>query len=158
MLDDDMLHAIGEYLRTSLKSLSLVSANHARLISDAGLISIAFCSRLTKLSIDRTVITDAGVAAVIKGCPQLESFTLVACHGVTGRGLKGATRLTRVDISYCISFNDEGLKTLAGLPNPLSFLAVMDCNGITDRGLDAVRRRRGGNTSIYVKRCAQVTE
>lgn len=157
-LDDDMLHAIGKWLRPSLKLLNLISANHGRLISDAGLRSIALCPRLTNLSIDRTVITDAGVAAVIKGCPQLETLTLVACHGVTGRGLRGAKRLSRVAIDYCNVFNDEGLKALAAVSPPLSILSVEYCNGITDRGLDIVRRRSGGKTSIRVKGCEYVTK
>ena len=67
-------------------------------------------------------MTDVGLQAVAKGCPQITDLSLAGCSKVTDVGLqavvKGCAQITSLDLAWCPKVTEEGKASLrAALPN-----------------------------------------
>ena len=136
------LSIIAVSLAKSLLSLEL-QATH---VGDRALVIIAGrCRRLRHLDISRcTNVTDAGVAAVVRGACQHRLATLIAprCPRLTGdwflrsyqdSALVHPAALTHVDLSYCREVTDSAAHVLVTTcSTSLVTLLLAGCVKVTD--------------------------
>ena len=100
-------------------------------------------------------ITDAGLATIAAGCPDLETLYLDSCEQITDAGLAtigaGCPDLKSLHLDSCEQITDAGLATIAAGCPYLEYLSLTNCNWITDAGLATIGEgcrvsRRTGET------------
>jgi len=137
--------AIARYL-PNLTSLRVDFCYH---LSDAALFGLAKCSNLTHLAIGTDEITDSGIIALAKGCPQLTQLDIRGCAGFALQNVSNAAvlavtewcpNLTRLRVSSS-KLTDVALIALVKRCSKLSALAVPDCRLLTSAALEEARRR-----------------
>ena len=84
-------------------------------------------------------VTDAGLATIGEGCPELESLDLSSCNGFTDAGLAtigaGCPNLKSLDLHSCKQITDAGLATIGAACPELESLDLNGCHMITEAGL-----------------------
>ncbi|CAM0946262.1 unnamed protein product [Alopecurus aequalis] len=105
-------------------------------------------------------VTDQGLLAVARGCPNLRSLTLWGVPLVTDAGLAeiavGCPSLERLDITFCPLVTDKGLAAVAqGCPNLLS-LTIEACSGVGNDGLRAIGRCCSKLEAVNIKNCVLI--
>ncbi|XP_068647976.1 EIN3-binding F-box protein 1-like [Aristolochia californica] len=73
------------------------------------------------------------------GLQKLKTFTIASCQGVTDLGLeavgKGCPNLKQLNLCRCFTLSDEGLKAFTGSAASLESLLLEECNRITQAGV-----------------------
>lgn len=127
--------------------------------------------RLQELNLRNTAVTDAVVAAVVAGCPDLRSLDLgenaalqdigrVAevrelrelrlprcINAVTSdfvASLQNTTLLEVLDLSFCPKLGSQGLQELSKGCRNLTWLDLVSCPGVSDEGVTAVISKNAG--------------
>uniref|UniRef100_A0A804UJA1 F-box/LRR-repeat protein 15-like leucin rich repeat domain-containing protein n=2 Tax=Zea mays TaxID=4577 RepID=A0A804UJA1_MAIZE len=136
------------------------------LATDARLTAAAVAGRLASVSVRGSHpargVTDAGVCALARGCPELRSLTLWDVPQVTDAGLAEIAAechsLERLDITGCPMITDKGLVAVAqGCPE-LKSLTIEACSGVANEGLKAIGRCCAKLQAVSVKNCAHVDD
>jgi EIN3-binding F-box protein len=134
--------------------------------TDARLTAAAVAGRLAAVSVRGSHpargVTDAGISALARGCPELRSLTLWDVPQVTDAGLAEVAAechsLERLDISGCPMITDKGLAAVAqGCPE-LKSLTIEGCSGVANEGLKAVGRFCAKLQAVSIKNCALVDD
>ena len=73
-----------------------MAAKNPMTLSDAGIAHLAKLTGLKTLALDKTAVTDNGLA-VVKHFPALEELSLLQCQVLTDAGLAHIGRLTRLE-------------------------------------------------------------
>ncbi|XP_068652509.1 EIN3-binding F-box protein 1-like [Aristolochia californica] len=73
------------------------------------------------------------------GLQKLKTFTIISCQGVTDLGLeavgKGCPNLKQFNLRRCLTLSDEGLKAFTRSATSLESLLLEECNRITQAGV-----------------------
>eukprot|EP00891_Asterochloris_glomerata_P003360 jgi/Astpho2/3360/Aster-x0157 len=139
-LSDVGLGALVDKL-VGLRELNLHGCIH---VTDAGLSLLRRCSSLSSLNLAVCrEVTDAGLQAIIK--LPLRTLDLTFVDRVSDKGISLLTRLTSLQnlTLACCKFTTVGISDLARLSG-LTHLELMGCvDGISNGGLDTLRRVSG---------------
>ncbi|XP_031372171.1 EIN3-binding F-box protein 1 [Punica granatum] len=133
--------SVGTAARGGLGKLLVRGSNTTRGVTDIGLRAVARgCPNLQVLSLwNVPCIGDEGLVEIAKGCPHLEKLDIRHCHSITDRCLvalaKGCPNLTEVTIESCRKVSNEGLQTLAKCCLNLKSVSVKDCPLVGDQGI-----------------------
>jgi len=123
-----------------LKSLNLRSCWH---ISDQGIASLA------------------GLNSNAGGNLALEHLGLQDCQKLTDEALKhvssGLTQLKSINLSFCVSISDSGLKYLAKMAS-LRELNLRSCDNVSDAGMAYLAEGGSGITSLDVSFCDKIDD
>ncbi len=119
-----------------LKSLELASTK----VSNQGMQHVAQISSLESLSLNGTTISDAGVAT-LNALPNLKKLDLRNCQ-LTPDGFAAIGKmpaLEEINLDVTPGLNDNTLDLMCEA-RTLKRLHLRDCGGITDNGLQALRK------------------
>ncbi|GAQ90067.1 Leucine rich repeat/RNI-like superfamily protein [Klebsormidium nitens] len=93
-------------------------------------------------------LSDAGLGAVLRGCPGLRSLVLRQCPKVRGRGFEGLRcKLEVLELDSCDAVTDDGIGSIAGACPGLVRLVVRMGSEDTDllaEGLEQIAKRCPG--------------
>lgn len=125
-----------------LRKLNTLNLRSCRHISDQGLFHLAGLN-----------------PAAANGSLELEHLVLQDCQKLTDQALKhistGLTKLKSLNLSFCASITDTGLKFLAKMPN-LCELDLRSCDNISDIGIGYLAEGGSWITSLDVSFCDRV--
>jgi pSer/pThr/pTyr-binding forkhead associated (FHA) protein len=147
----------------NLLSLDIGSTGFAN-VSDAVLVALGQnCTKLERLGVMCCrLITDAGVAAVARGCGRtLKHLTLHCCFEVTNNALASLARhcaqLEVLNVHRCLKISDEGIEKLTqGCGATLRSLDVSACK-ITDTAILAIASNCAGLRVLDLRSCELIT-
>lgn len=100
-----------------------------------------------------TGITDTGIDALVRSCPQLQLIDLKSCNSLTDSAIASiaarSCNLRELDLSWCHGYTDAGLLMMADAH--CSAAAAAAAHGSTGCGLGLL-------DSIYIDWCPQITD
>eukprot|EP00741_Cyanophora_paradoxa_P015878 tig00020909_g15329.t1 len=139
LLSDGALAAGIEPLADSLERLNLYSC--ARLTDEAAG-AVARCRRLRRLVLSFVgELSDEGLAAVARGCPELEELEVSSCRLLTDGGVAaaaGALPRLRLLNAAGVRLTDAGVDALGP---PLACVDVRECTRVTPAAAERLRSR-----------------
>lgn len=152
----------------SLKNLEVLELGGCCNITNTGLLLIAWGLRKLKTLNLRSCrhISDVGIghlaglsAHAASGTLELEHLGLQDCQKLTDQALRnvsaGLTNLKTVNLSFCGSVTDSGLKFLAKMPG-LRDLNLRSCDNVSDTGLGYLAEGGSRITCLDVSFCDKV--
>lgn len=153
----------------NLKNLETLELGGCSNISNTSLLLIAWgLKRLKRLNLRSCwQITDQGIGHLsglsketAEGNMELEYLGLQDCQRLSDESLKhiaqGLTSLKTINLSFCISVTDSGLKFLSKMPK-LEELNLRACDNISDIGMAGLAEDGGcGVTSLDVSFCEKI--
>ncbi len=120
-------------------------------MTNRGVWAVSRLRRLKELDIRSCrLVTDDGfrMAALTGRFARLESLGVQDCQRITDEGVAricmAMRSLVRVNISFCISVTDTGLKSVATLPR-LEELNMRSCDNVSDIGVGFLASDCGGH-------------
>ncbi|KDO32278.1 hypothetical protein SPRG_02757 [Saprolegnia parasitica CBS 223.65] len=145
---------------SGLEALDVSGLSH---LSDVSVLALAkSCRNLKSLhASDCGLLTDAGIEA-LAACMDLRELILTGCGKLTDDSLRAIglahTRLTRLELGFCIQLSDfEGFARVSNALN-LSTLDVSGCRRLQDVGLAALSRKFTKLTSLNLAYCDKITD
>ena len=120
------------------------------------------CSKLVVISIACNDVTDIGIAALVRGCPQLRSFSAVGCQFVSTAGMMalshGCKELRTIDLRDCRLITDDSLFRIAeGCPELTSF-TLSSSEAVTNAGISSIAGGCGKLLYITMNDCNQIDD
>ena len=120
------------------------------------------CSKLAYISITNNIVSDIGIAALARGCPQLRSFSAHHCPSISTAGITALTHgrreLRTIDLQDCQLITDGCLFSIAeGCPELTSF-CLFSCEAVTNAGISCIARGCEKLTSITIRYCSQIDD
>ncbi len=117
------------FISVGLKNLKQLNLRSCRQISDHGIAHLAGVAEET--SPDGTKVTGAAASTLV-------DLGLQDCQKITDESLRhvslGLRRVRRINLSFCVSITDTGVKSLARLPD-LVELILRSCDNVSDLGM-----------------------
>ncbi len=107
-------------------------------------------------------ITDTGVKSLAR-LPQLETLNLRSCDNISDLGMgflceeDGSGSLRSLDVSFCASVSDGGLKLIAAGVPTLRSLSLTTCS-IGDEGLRKAAQHLTDLRELSIGQCSRVTD
>ncbi|KAL1546207.1 F-box/LRR-repeat protein 3-like [Salvia divinorum] len=155
-LPSHALHA----LATACANLEALDLSYCTPFGDLEAAAIAPAARLRDLNLDKCLnITDAGLAKVAAGCPELDSLSLKWCFDVTDIGIqllsKKCLHLKRLDISY-LKVSNESLRWISGMEK-LETLQMVGCGSVDDIGLLHIANGCASLKVLDISRCDRLS-
>lgn len=151
-----------------LKNLEVLELGGCSNITNTGLLLIAWgLKKLKKLNLrscwhisDQGIGHLAGLSKETEGNLQLEYLGLQDCQRLSDESLKyiakGLTSLKQINLSFCISVTDSGLKFLSKMPK-LDELNLRACDNISDIGMAGLAEDGScGIASLDVSFCEKI--
>uniref|UniRef100_T1J4F5 Uncharacterized protein n=1 Tax=Strigamia maritima TaxID=126957 RepID=T1J4F5_STRMM len=165
-ITDETLLNLAQYC-PNLEVLDLAGCDR---ITNSGLLFVSkrLC-RLVNLNLRSCRhVSDSGIAALGglsseagKGTLQLEQLSLQDCQKLTDDALRnvstGLVSLKYINLSFCASITDGGLKFMAKMPM-LSELNLRSCDNITDLGIAYLAEGGSKITSLDVSFCDKISD
>lgn len=151
---------------TNLKVLELGGCSN---VTDAGVMAIANgLKRLQRLNLrscwsvsDQGLRLLAGQSEKSTGTLVLEHLGLQDCQHLSDDALKyiaqGLTKVSSINLSFCINISDLGLKYLAKMPS-LRELNLHSCDNVSDAGLAFMAEAASPITTLDVSFCDKITD
>ncbi|XP_055379384.1 F-box/LRR-repeat protein 14 [Condylostylus longicornis] len=165
-ITDSSLGRIAQYLK-NLETLELGGCCN---ITNTGLLLIAWgLKKLKHLNLRSCWhISDQGIGHLAglskktaEGNLALESLGLQDCQRLSDEALghiaQGLTSLKVINLSFCVSVTDSGLKHLAKMPE-LQELNLRSCDNISDIGMAYLTEGCTGLTCLDVSFCDKITD
>jgi F-box and leucine-rich repeat protein 2/20 len=137
--------------------------SHFSRITDESFIIVGQkCSKLMDFSIAYNDVTDVGIAALARGCPQLRSFSAHGCPLISGDGMMalshGCKELRTIDLCYCGRITDDCLFRIAeGCPELTSFTLIR-MDSVTNAGISCIARGCEKLVYITIENCRQIDD
>ena len=165
-ITDSSITRIARHFR-NLEVLELGGCSH---ITSNGLLHIAM--GLTKLKYlnlrSCRQVSDTGIGSLCGqgqmeayGCHRLEHLVMQDCQKLTDQALKhislGLTKLRSLNLSFCASVTDSGLKFLAKMPL-LNELNLRSCDNVSDLGVGFLAEGGSHITNLDVSFCERVSD
>jgi len=154
-------------ISTSCKNLEVLDLAGCTKITNASLMSISHLKNLRKLNLRSCrQISDRGIEHLCcLYCQQhrvaIEELCLQDCQKLTDESLKhislGLSNLKKINLSFCISVTDTGMKSLARLPS-LNHLNVRSCDNVSDIGIGYLSESSHKLKELDVSFCANITD
>lgn len=161
---DGSLSRIAQYLK-NLESLELGGCCN---ITNTGLLLVAWgLKKLKRLDLRSCWhISDKGIAYLAglnretaDGNLALEYLGLQDCQRLSDEALKhvsvGLTELKSINLSFCVSITDSGLKHLAKMPS-LAELNLRSCDNVSDVGMAYLAEGSSRISSLDVSFCDKI--
>jgi hypothetical protein len=132
-------------------------------ITDASFITVGQkCSKLVDISIAYNNVTNIGIAALARGCPQLRSFCARVCPSISTAGITalshGCKKLRTINLHKCGLITDESLYRIAeGCPDLTSF-TLSSSEAVTNAGISCIAGGCEKLTSITIIDCSQIDD
>lgn len=155
---------------THLKNLEYLELGGCSNITNAGLLLVAWgLKNLKSLNLRSCwYISDQGIAYIAgmhkesaEGNLMLEYLGLQDCQKLTDDSLKhisqGLPNLQRINLSFCISISDSGLKYLAKM-NSLRELNLRACDNISDIGIGYLAEGGSRVSTLDVSFCVKLSD
>ncbi|CAD7014923.1 F-box/LRR-repeat protein 14 [Ceratitis capitata] len=165
-ITDSSLGRIAQHIR-NLETLELGGCSQ---ITNTGLLLIAWGLRKLKYLNLRSCwqITDQGIghlSGLTKDTPEgntdLEFLGLQDCQRLSDEALgyiaQGLTSLKSINLSFCVSVTDSGLKHLARMPK-LEQVNLRSCDNISDIGMAYLTDGGCGIISLDVSFCDKISD
>eukprot|EP01147_Barroeca_monosierra_P001534 gene1534-4684_t len=142
-----------ESVSKTCKNLSTVLLNDSSCLTDKGLeVLVKNCQYLTQLSLRSCPnITDEGLHAIGKHSTMLTHLELTDNTRVTADGVGGMcarAKITHITINSCPRIRDSVATSLS--QQPLKYLDLSDCRGLTDGFLKTIAQMGPARTSLDV--------
>ena len=163
-ISDRSLDLIKEYLI----NLEVLELGGCTSITNTGLLLIAFGLKKLKTLNLRSCrhVSDLGIGHLaglspqaVPGTIELEHLGLQDCQKLTDQALKhvsiGLVNLKTLNLSFCVSVTDAGIKFLSKMPN-LQELNLRSCDNITDTSLRYLSEGGSRLTSLDVSFCVKI--
>ena len=179
--NDALIHVARRCL--FLRSLTLKDIQH---ISDAGVMHLTRCTKLTELNLSAChKVTDSSLALVAQACTCIKRLDVGLCENVTGDSVslfarsslrrlnveynritdaavcniaRSAQYLRHLNLSWCSDITDASLVALANGVNSLQRIDLSRCFQITDYAIQAIATRFPSLTMLSLNRCANITD
>ncbi len=127
------------------RNLEVLELGGCTKVTNAGLLSVSHLPRIRKLNLRSCrQISDAGLGHVAGATDpafanrRLEELVLQDCQKLTDEALRhiaaGLPRLRTLNLSFCISVTDTGLKSVGRL-RALETLSLRSCDNVSDIGV-----------------------
>lgn len=132
-------------------------------LSDGGLTAVARrCPQLRTLEVRGcTQVTDVGVSEVVSRCLNLDRLDLTGCFQVTSVRFRPAVPAGGVALSECPG-RGESDSSLSGRGVPrqlyLQYVDLTDCQALEDAGVKALARGCPQLTHLFLRRCLRITD
>uniref|UniRef100_A0A1B0FKA9 Uncharacterized protein n=1 Tax=Glossina morsitans morsitans TaxID=37546 RepID=A0A1B0FKA9_GLOMM len=164
-ITDTSLGRIAQHLK-NLQTLDLGGCCN---ITNTGLLLIAWgLKKLKHLNLRSCCISDQGIGhlaglnkATAEGNLELEFLGLQDCNRLSDEALghiaQGLTSLKSINLSFCLSITDSGLKHLARMPK-LEQLNLNSCDNISDIGMAYLTESGSNLNSLDVSFCVKISD
>lgn len=137
-------------LVTCSPSMKVLNLCGCPMISDSALSSISCLASLTYLNLERTDVTDAGMAILGKGKAPISYLSLRFCLRVTDKGIslllgsegKIVKTLSSLDLGYMVGVTDYAITTIFDSCVELTELSIRNSKNVTNAALLALKVRR----------------
>jgi len=118
-------------------------------IETATWVSIAEqCSRLLRLSVSSTLVSDDAVAQITALCPQITSLSMLGNDAITDDGIRSILLNLRyihyLDLEMCDSLTDKTIHHVVDHGANLKTVCLSSCEGISSSAIKTLRKSRGG--------------
>lgn len=146
--------AVGTSSRGGLGKLSIRGSNSSRGVSNFGLSAIARgCPQLKALSLwNVPSIGDEGLFEISRECHSLEKLDLSQCPSISDKGLariaESCPNLNAVTIESCPSIGNDGLQAIAKFCPKLQSIAIKDCARVGDQGIASLLSSASNLTKV----------
>ncbi|KAK6118355.1 hypothetical protein DH2020_047926 [Rehmannia glutinosa] len=133
--------AVGTASRGGLGKLSIRGSNSTRGLTNLGLKAVSRgCPDLQVLSLwNLSSIGDEGLCEIASGCHLLQKIDLCHCPGITDEGLiaiaKNCPNLMSVTVESCSNIGNESLQALGRNCPNLKYITVKNCPLVSDQGI-----------------------
>lgn len=165
-ITDSSLGRIAQHL----KNLEVLELGGCCNITNTGLLLIAWgLKKLKRLNLRSCWhISDQGIGHLAglsketaEGNLELEYLGLQDCQRLSDEALghiaQGLTSLKSINLSFCVSVTDSGLKHLARMPQ-LKELNLRSCDNISDIGMAYLTEGGSGISSLDVSFCDKISD
>jgi F-box and leucine-rich repeat protein 2/20 len=120
------------------------------------------CSKLVGISIASNKVTDIGIAALARGCPQLRSFSANDCPSISTAGIMalshGCKELRTVKLEDCKCVRNDCLFRIGeGCPE-LTSLTLSSNDLVTNAGISRITGGCEKLTSITINDCDEIDD
>ncbi|XP_057792263.1 F-box/LRR-repeat protein 3 [Salvia miltiorrhiza] len=152
-------HALGALVR-SCPNLHTLDVSYCTAFGDLEAAALSSAAGLRDLNLDKCLnISDAGLAKVAVGCPELRSLSLRWCFGVTDIGIQllsnKCLHLKRLDISY-LKVSSESLRWISEMER-LETLQMVGCGSVDDMGLLHIANKCASLKVLDISRCDRLS-
>jgi len=154
-------------IATSCKNLEVLDLAGCSKLTNASLMSISHLKYLRKLNLRSCrQISDRGIEHLCcLYCQQrevvIEELCLQDCQKLTDESLRhvsvGLPNLKKINLSFCISVTDTGMKSLARLP-ALANLNVRSCDNVSDIGIGYLAESSHKLKELDVSFCTNISD
>ena len=111
--------------------------------------------------VDIPLVTNIGIAALARGCPQLRSFYAHCCPSISANGIMalshGCKELRAIDLRMCGLITDSLIRSAEGCPD-LTSLTLIIMNSVTSAGISCLARGCEKLLYITIKDCSQIDD
>jgi len=158
-------------IATHCKNLHTLELGGCTKITNTGLLLISWgLKRIKSLNLRSCwQVSDHGIGHLTginsqpsTGAKTLEQLSLQDCQKLTDESLKhiseGLTNIQRINLSFCVSVTDTGLKSLSRLPS-LRELNLRSCDNVSDIGVGFLAESTSASlTRLDVSFCDRVSD
>ena len=120
------------------------------------------CSKLVDISIAYNSVTDIGIAALSRGCPKLQSFSVDNCPSISDAGITALSyrckELRTINLTNCRRISDDCLFRIAELCPELTSFNLSGSAAVTNAGVSCIARGCEKLTSITIENCSQIDD
>jgi Leucine Rich repeat len=145
-------------LRTDVRRMSFIS----EIKNESFVVVGQKCSKLVDITIAYNFVTDIGIAALARGCPQLRSFSSSFCPSISTAGITalshGCKKLRTIHLANCRRISDDCLFRIAeGCPELTSF-NLSSSEAVTSAGISCIAGGCKNLLYITLKDCSQIDD
>lgn len=127
------------------------------------------CKELSILKLAGKGLTDAGIANIVDGCPDLAELELISCDAITNEAVKSCSRLVSLRVLNIsssrnltdLAFESDSMSdindTVEQWPN-LQSISLSKCGSITDRTIFFFAKHCPLLTSVDFSFCTLITD
>ena len=120
------------------------------------------CSKLVDISFALQNVTDIGIAALARGCPQLRSFSAHDCPSISTDGITalshGCKELRTINLCECGLITDDSLFRIAEACPELTSFTLSRISSVTNAGISCIAKGCEKLLYITIENCRQTDD
>ena len=130
------------HIASGCSDLRSFDASQCTQVSDVGIKALVHhCANLTRLSLKHTNLSNEGLTHIGRKCAALHTLIIEGCSLVTDAGIKalvsGCVKLATLDLSET-KVTNKGLEYIARKCSELTSLGLCKCSKVSDDGVKAL--------------------